>query len=258
MQKKIAFNSGEAPEVWNFSYPSYNGVTEGTTTVAGPEYSGSFTHFGYASNAPWKIGLIKNWSYGDGSYSEAYAWAYQQISNQTWSVLGVSMGTVKAPVLSSVETNRAGDATLKIEYLYQRLGTKRYGLPTRVNYYVNGSGVLKYYLELQYYYEDPTRISTWRDTYYMLDYLYSEIMRDGNGQMMAKTLTNYYDEAGKRGAIDSLVRYKNETEFYTWDYGYDSDSPNLVTISGKEPFGPTISYKFSYGVKNEVSDEVVN
>jgi len=72
--------------------------------------------------------------------------------------------------------------------------------------------------------------------------------------MMAKTLTNYYDEAGKRGAIDSLVRYKNETEFYTWDYGYDSDRPNLVTISVKEPFGPTISYKFSYGVKNEVSD----
>lgn len=252
-QKKIIFNSGQNPKVWDFTYPDYSGVTEGTTIVAGPEYSVSFTHYGYDSGAPWKIGLIKDWSYNDGSYSESYTWGYQQISNQTWSVFGISMGTVKAPLLSSLETNSTGDASLRTEYLYERSGTKRYGLPTRINHYANGSAGPKYYSELQYYYEDPSRISTWRDVYYMLDYVYSEVKRDGNGQMMAKTQINYFDEPGKRGAIDSIIRYKSDSESYTWDYRYESNNPNWVTITIQDPSGTTTSHKYSYGVESEVS-----
>lgn len=252
IQKKITFNVGEEPRAWNFSYPSYAGTTEGTTTVISPEYIASFTHHGYSSSYPWRIGLIKSWSYGDGSSSEVYQWTYQQISNQTWSVLGTSMGTVKAPLLLSVETNRTGDASLKIKYLYERVGTKRYGLPTRVDYYVNGSSVPKHYLELQYYYE--ARTSTWRDQYYMLDYIYSEIKRDGNGQMLAKTITTYFDESGKRGAVDSISRYKNETTFYTWDYGYESTDPKEITITVKNPLGDNTTVKYKYGVKSEVMD----
>jgi len=251
--KKISFNSGEAPNVWNFSYPTYSGTTEGTTTVTGPEYNASFTHFGYSSAEPWKIGLIKSWSYGDGSLSENYTWTYQQISNQTWSVLGISMGTVKAPLLSAVETSKIGDATLKVEYLYERAGTKRYGLPTRVNYYVNGASAPKRYVELQYYYED--KLSTWRDTYYMLYYLYSEVWRDSNNQMQAKTLTTYFDTIGKRGAVDSVMRFKNETNFYTWDYEYESNNPGEIIISVKEPNGgPTTTYKYKYGILSNASD----
>jgi hypothetical protein len=38
-QKKMTFNPGEQAKVWNYAYPSYQGVTSGVATVQGPEYN---------------------------------------------------------------------------------------------------------------------------------------------------------------------------------------------------------------------------
>jgi len=252
-QKKITFTQGGEQKVWNFSYPDYNGAIDGITTVTGPEYSATFTHCGYDSTSPWKIGLIKGWSYGDSSYSEKYAWDFQEISNNIWTILDISMGTAKAPLLSSVETIRTGDSDLKTEYLYERIDTKRYGLPTNINYYVNGSTTPKYYEELEYFYESQ---STFRDSY-MLDFVFREIERSAEGSLLSKTETYYYTDTGKKGAIDKILKYKNETEYYTWDYDYYCSDPSLVIISMKYPgIDATVTHKYSYGVESDYSDGI--
>ena len=54
-QKKIAFAPGNQA-TWNFTYPSYQGVTTGTGQVQGPLFNTSVTYNAYDSAAPWKIG----------------------------------------------------------------------------------------------------------------------------------------------------------------------------------------------------------
>ena len=49
-----------------------------------------------------------------------------------------------------------GDSTLKRDYYYLRGGgtaVMRYGLPTKISFFVNGSPSAKSYTELAYYFE---------------------------------------------------------------------------------------------------------
>ena len=149
-QKKITFSAGEQAKVWTFTYPSYQGISSGTAHVQGPEYNTDVTHYAYDAASPWKIGLISGLSFGDSSFSETYDWTFQQLSNQLWTVLGVNMGTAKGPLLSSVIETRPGDATSKREYLFERTETMRFGLPTKISFYVNGSAQPKKYIEYNY------------------------------------------------------------------------------------------------------------
>ena len=249
-QKKITFNTGEQAKVWNFTYPSYEGATSGTTHIQGPEFNTDVTHYAYDSTCPWKIGLIGTRSLGDGSYSETYDWTYQEISDQIWNILGTSMGKAKAPLLSSVIESRTGDATSKVEYLYERIATKSYGLPTKINYYANGLGALKSYRELSYYFESHTNFYFM----YMLAFIASDTHYSGSGTILKKTTISYYEESGKWGAIKQVKKLKSGTTYYTWDYGYDGTNPNFITVTIDHPGNAGIqTIKYSWGVVSEIN-----
>jgi RHS repeat-associated protein len=247
-QKKITFNPGEQAKVWNFTYPSYYGTPTGTTTVEGPEFSTSVTSHAYDASFPWKIGLISSRTVGDGSASVTYDWTFQQISILTWMVLGVDMGTAKGPLLSAVIGNKAGDSTLKTECLYEREETNKYGLPTRINVYPNGAINPKNYTELSYFYETST---DYRDKY-MLAYVSDKKDYAGDGALMKRTTTSYFQETGKWGAVDWIRRYSAEATYHTWDYGYICSNPNWVKITIDPPGDVGVQeVSFSYGIKNE-------
>lgn len=247
-QKKITFNPGEQAKVWNFSYPSYYGTPTGTTTVEGPEFSTSVVSHAYDASCPWKIGLISSRTVGDGSASETYDWTFQQISNGTWSVLGIDMGTAKGPLLSALIGNRMGDSTLKTEYLYEREGTKKYGLPTRINIYPNNAINPKTYSELSYFYETSTDYLN----RYMLTYVSDKRDYAGDGAILKRTTTSYFQESGKRGAVLWIRRYSAEATYLTWNYDYICSNPNLVKITVDPPGDVGVQeVYFSFGVENK-------
>jgi hypothetical protein len=191
-QKKITFDPGGQTQVWNYTYPSYNGVPFAAAAVQGPEYTAGFTHHAYDASCPWKIGLIKEWGTSDGSRSEAYEWTFQEISNQTWTVLGTNMGTAKGPLPASVTESRTGDASLKTEFVYERTDPKKYGLPTRVNAYANGAANPGSWSELTYFFETS---SGFRDKY-MFAFVSEETRRSGSGALMKRAQTSYFEETG--------------------------------------------------------------
>ncbi|OGD15985.1 MAG: hypothetical protein A2W20_07625 [Candidatus Aminicenantes bacterium RBG_16_66_30] len=121
-QKRITFNPGEQADVWDYTYPTYQGVSSGTATVQGPEYGASATHYAYESSSAnrWRIGLQTSGAMSDGSSSTAITWTNYEISTTPWVVLGISMGAAKGPLVSSITESRTGDSTLKTEYSYLR------------------------------------------------------------------------------------------------------------------------------------------
>jgi len=249
VQKKITFNPGEQAKVWDYIYPTYSAVPYDMGTVEGPEYDTNFTHYAYDVSCPWKIGLIKEWSKADGSQAETYDWTYQEISEQNWMVLGTDMGTAKGPLLSLASENNVGDSNLKTEYVYERTDTKRYGLPTKISYYVNGSVNPKSYTELTYFYESS---GLFRNKYMMV-FVADQTDYSGSGTALRKAATSYYEETGKWGAVKQVKKYRSPSFFYTWDYGYQCSSPNLVVITISSPgVTGTQQIKYSYGVQSEV------
>ncbi|NLH76882.1 MAG: hypothetical protein GX465_07585, partial [Acidobacteria bacterium] len=102
---------GVTAAVWDFTYPTYQGVAMGTVQVQGPVYTTSATYNAYTTSTLWKIGLIASHQAADGSFSDSYEWTYQQISSTNWMVLGTNMGAAKGPLASSVIENRIGDAS---------------------------------------------------------------------------------------------------------------------------------------------------
>jgi RHS repeat-associated protein len=249
-QKRIIFNPGEQAATWNFTYPTYQGVTTGTVQVQGPAYNTSVTYNSYSSITPWKIGLVTVQQAVDGSYSDTYDWAYQQISNTIWTVLGINMGTAKGPLVSSVIESRVGDATSRTEYLYERAATNRYGLPTRINSYIDTAGPLKSSTYLIYYFEAHTGF---RDRN-MLDFVSQEEIASSQSSLMRKTITTYYEETGKWGALKQVKCWKGGSPDFTWDYEYSSDFPSLVTIKVDPPgYSDKETIGYNYGVKNSAS-----
>jgi RHS repeat-associated protein len=248
-QKKITFNPGDAAAIWNFTYPTYQGVTTGTVEVQGPHYSTSVTYNGYNAAAPWKIGLVTALQAGDGSYSETYDWTYQQISSASWTVLGTNMGTAKGPLASSVVEGRIGDATNKTEYLYERTEVKRYGLPTRLNSYIGAAGPLKSATYLVYFYEAHAGFKS----RHMLEFVSHEEVSPGQGSLK-KMDTTYYEETGKWGALKQVKRWKGGSTYFTWDYEYTCDYPSTVTIKVDPPgYSDKETIGYNYGVKNSAS-----
>jgi RHS repeat-associated protein len=250
-QKKITFNPGEQAKVWNFTYPSYDGIPTGTATVEGPEFTNAVTNYAYDASCPWKIGLMSLRSVSDGSFSETYDWMFQEISNSAWMVLGTNMGTAKGPLVSSVIRTPLGDASSKEEYLYERTETKKYGLPTKIKLYVNGAGTPKSYKEMTYCFELPA-CQGFLDRYMMV-FVHEESQWSGSGTLLKKTLTDYFQETGKWGALQRIMRLKTSPSTYlVWDYGYAIYHPSVYGISVDPPDPPpansedssTVNYSF--------------
>jgi RHS repeat-associated protein len=251
-QKKITFGPGNQA-TWNYSYPSYDGSPTGTVTIQGPLYDTNITYTAYDASSPWKIGLIGSVELGDGSYSRVYDWAYQQISNTSWSILGINMGTAKGPLQSSVIDIPIGDAKSKVEYLYESPDPKKYGLPNKIKYYVNNSPTPKYYKESSYYF---TLSNGFRQRY-MMDYVATERHRPEGGPDLRYTYTYYFDEIGKWGALKQVKKMKEGSTFYQWDYNYECNNPNYVGIFIDPPGpaeGQTLGYGFGVVEKAELPD----
>ena len=260
-QKKITFNPGDQA-IWNFTYPNYSGVPTATATVEGPEYTTSTTHNGYVASSPWKIGLVSAKSLSDGSLSETFDWTYQELSNSNWMVLGTNMGTAKGPLISSVIRTPLGDASSKQEYLYERAEPnwpKKYGLPTKIKLYVNGAGTPKSYKELIYGFEYPY-YQGYLDRY-MLAFVHEESRWSGPGTLLGKTITDHYQENGKWGAVQRVMRLKTPPYTYLiWDYGYTISHPAVYSVSVNPPDPPpansedisTVNY--SFGMADKVDE----
>ncbi len=175
-------------DYWYYSYPSYNNSSTGTVEVDGPEYNMKVTYHAYSSNAPWKIGLIKEKWFTDGSYSEKYYWINKEISNNHWTVLSTDMGSIKAPLFDSIFRYRYGDAETNEEYYYLR-GLSKYGLPSKIEYYGGGSGnKLKYYKTYKYVFENN---NTFKNKY-MLSYISNESTYSRSNNKIKETITTYY------------------------------------------------------------------
>ena len=114
-QKRITFDTGEQANVWNYTYPTYQGVSTGTTTVQGPEYSITATHYAYenSSSNRWRIGLETAQGTSDGSYSATNVWTNYEFSDTSWLVFGINMGKAKGPLVSSIIESRTGDSSLR-------------------------------------------------------------------------------------------------------------------------------------------------
>jgi len=251
-QKRITFTAGEQAKVWDYVYPTYQGVSTGTTTVTGPEYSASATHYGYESTSAnrWRIGLQTAGATGDGSASATTAWTYHEISTTTWSVLGVNMGTAKGPLVSVATESRTGDSTLATYFYYLRTGVKRFGLPTKLSYFVNGAPSAKVNKELSHFYEAHT---DYRDRY-MLAFVKSDKDTTSGGEVLKETISSYFQEGGKWGALEQIKRWKSGTAYLTWDYTYASTSPGCyaVGVDGPGAIGTSTVFYIS-GLASEVT-----
>ena len=245
-QKRIVFNPGEQAKIWNYNYPTYQGVSSGTATVQGPEFSTEISHYAYDNSYPWRIGLESSRSTTDGAMLNTNVWTCQQITTTSWSVLGTNMGTAKGPLPSSVTQNRTGDATLKTQYYYDRSWPKKYGLPSKLGLFVNDSGSAKAYKEFTYYFET-------RDAFkvrYLLFLQESEKEKSASGTTLTETLMSYYDEDGKWGTVKQMKRWKAGTTYYTWDFTYNGSDPKNISITVDGPGGEGISQVlYRYGVE---------
>lgn len=248
-QKRIAFNSGEQEKVWDYTYPDYDGVPTGTVHIDGPEYDTDIIYNGYDSASPWKTGTIGTFRRGNGSLSETNEWTCQQVSNDTWYILNTNMGPARGLLPASFSRNHVGEASTKVEYLYERPGTSRFGQPTKVNYYLNGSATPKHYSSLYYYHEGH---QSFVDRY-LLEYLSAETEYSSSGTKLKEYINQYYEEDTKWGALKKVMRMKTNTESLTWDHTYISNNPPSLVTTTVNPPGPAekLTFNVSYGVLAE-------
>jgi RHS repeat-associated protein len=255
-QKRITFNPG-GQGTWNYAYPTYQGASSGTATVDGPEFDTSATHYAYESSSAnrWRIGLQTSLALSDGSYSASKTWTYHEISTTYWSVLGVNMGTAKGPLVLSATDSPTGDSTLRTDYYYLRGGgadVKRYGLPTKLSFFINGSPSAKSYKELAYFFETHANFKS----QYMLSYVESTRDKSVTGALLRESINSYFDETGKWGALKQMKRWKagTTTPIYSiWDFTYSRVASNVtISIDGPGEAGVT-QVKYQYGLEKEVS-----
>jgi RHS repeat-associated protein len=238
-KKKIKFSSDAMFKTWDYTYPSYNNAENGTVEVNGPEYTTYATYHAYTSSTPWSVGLIKEKSVDDGSFSEQYEWTVKTISNTHWYVLNIDMGKAAAPLQSSVAKTLEGDADSRYDYLYERAKTSRFGLPTQIKLYANGS--LKSYRKLVYYFENSSAF----ESKYMLTHLKSDTQCNAANAKIRETAITYL----ANGAIDTLRKWKAGSTYLEWDYTYSSSNPNLITITVDLPgYGGTETMIYKYGI----------
>ncbi len=252
-QKRITFNAGEQAAFWDYTYPTYQGATSGTTTVEGPEYGLSATHYGFDGNSAnrWRIGLQTAQATGDGSASSSTVWIYHEISDTNWLAAGVNMGKAKGPLVLTATEGRTGDSTLETSYSYLRPGVKRYGLPTKLSYFVNGSPTAKSVKELTYFFEAH---SGFKDRY-MLSFVANEKDATAGGFPLRETVTSYFEESGKWGALKQVKRWKTGATYLTWDYTYTALRPDYYSITVDGPAGSGVtSMSYQYGLEQSVTE----
>jgi RHS repeat-associated protein len=250
-QKKMRTSSTATFSTWTYTYPTYHNASTGTVTVDGPVYNTSVTYHAYSSASPWKIGLISKKSFSDGSYSEETSWTYREISYHTWLVLNVNMGTIKAPLIQKSMVARLGDAESTEEYLYERDAVKKYGFPTKINFYGGTEGTtLLNYKTMTYNFESDSNYAS----KYLLSYVKNESLYSNAGTKLKETKTTYYSTGGKYGAIDKIERWKEGSTYLAWDYTYTSAAPSSITITIDLPgTAGTETYVYSYGVLAKLS-----
>jgi enediyne biosynthesis protein E4 len=249
--KSIQLESGDPLSTWSYTYPDYRNVSEGTTVVNGPVYNTEATFHAYSSGAPWKVGLLKKKRFTDGSFMQENQWLGHQISNDTWTVISIPMGTIKSPLLQKTITSRAGDANSMEEYLYERSDVLKYGLPTKIKYYGGANGsTLKSYKTLEYAFESN---SFFKNTKYMVTLVSNETVKDSSNSKLSETQTEYYTSTGKCGAIDKIQKWRDGNTYLEWDYTYSSSNPNLITITINLPgTGGTETHKYKYGIQSDL------
>ncbi|MCP4215775.1 MAG: hypothetical protein GY765_14065, partial [bacterium] len=264
-EKRIRFANGESFHTWNYTYPDYNGGDTGTVVVHGPEsnitgvgvadnntyvtYHGFPSTNNIAANA-WKIGLLKEKRFSDGSFSEALEWTNYRISNNNWVILNQNLDKIRAPLQSMVTRTIPGDAVSVQSYVYGRSGVTRYGLPTRVNSYggILGTTLLNY-KELTYYFETN---SAFRNSY-MMSYVSNECLKDTDNVRLKETQTTYFTSGNSNGALDRVRKWQTGSTYLTWNYGYSGSNPNTITITCDLPgSGGTETRVYSYGVLSSV------
>ena len=252
-QKKIRFVTGGLFKTWNYSYPSYQGSETGTVTVDGPEYDTSVTYYGYVSASPWKMGLLVSKVLSDSSFSESYEWTPRAISDSRWVVINKDMGPATAPLIQTKTATKAGDASSKEEYLYEREPVLKYGLATRINYYGNNLSQIKNYRTLKYYFEDHTLYEARN----LLSYVDEEKQFTHDGVLVKQTQTHYYEQDHYWGAIDWIKRLRSPGTFLTWDHAFiyrsGTDHPEYLKITVDNPGDAgTETYEYDYGVLSKV------
>ena len=237
-QKKIAYNSGDEPAVWDYAYPSYYGVSTGTVNVLGPIYDTSVTYNAYDPAYPWKTGTVHSSHNDDGSLSGSKEWAFQEISTDHWWVFGTDMGTAKGLLLSSDTRQKAGDSTLKEEFVYDGSPDyKKYGLHWKVLHYVNGSTTPLNYKTISYYFGGRPAI----EEKYLLSLPSWEAEYFGDDTLIKKKATDYYEEDGKWGAPYHvrLLKSGSTTEYNEWTHNFQPQDEQCrsVLISTHGPAG---------------------
>ncbi len=247
-RKKIKFSADDSFKTWTYTYPSYQNGNDGTATVQGPEYTETVSYYGTGTdlyNNGWRFGLIKQKKYGsDNSMIEDYVWTYKQISNNEWIVASKNLGTIKAPLISTLTKSIVGDCSGKEEYIYDASSIK-YGLPRRVNYY--GNGILRYYKQFNYFFENNSVFLN----NYIVSYIWKESVYSSVNSLLKETTKDYYTEQGKCGALKSIQGKRESNTTLTWDYAY-SENPNTKTITiTVNPPGNNSgieTYTYKYGV----------
>lgn len=248
-QKRILFNSGDPEEsIWTYTYPDYNGALTGTVQVGGPEYDTDVTYNGYDPTTPWELGTLNTYKRGSGSILETNEWTNQQISTDIWHVLGVNMGTARALLPSTFTRNHVGEAPTKVEYLYERPETSRYGQATKIKYYLNGSSTPIHYDALSYYHEEHQIFLT----KYLLDYPSTIAEFSSTGSKLKEVKSWYYAEDNKWGALEKVSKMKTGSQLLNWDYTYLGTDPSIITITVNPP-GPAgiLTSKFKFGILAE-------
>ena len=125
-----------------------------------------------------------------------------------------------------------------------------FGLPTKLRYFVNGSPTAKSAKELTYFYE----ASDYFRAKYMLAYVRIETDMTGADVTLKKKVVSYFEEDGKWGAIEQVKRWKNGSDFLTWDYTYHAVNPIHYSITVDGPSGSGISgHQYTYGLETRAS-----
>ena len=246
-QKNIKFNASETANIWTYSYPSYANGADGTVTVQGPQYTTTVVYSGMGSdiyNNGWKIGLIKQKTFSDGSYSETYTWTPKQISDSLWIVTSLNLGPIKAPLIASITRTPIGDCSSKDVYTYASELIK-YGLPSRIDYYGNSN--LRYYKLLNYYFQQNSVFAG----KYMVSFLSTEQIYSSSGSLQKQSNFSYYTSQGTCGALDWIKRKKSSSTELIWDYTYSENTSTktiIITINPPGNNSGTETYTYKYGV----------
>jgi len=88
----------------------------------------------------------------------------------------------------------------------------------------------------------------------MLAFIETETDKTGAGAPVKKTVTSYFEEDGKWGALKQVKRWKNGETYLIWDYSYYSPDPehSAVGVNGPGAIGLS-GVSYLYGLEQQVT-----